>query len=101
MLLMSLEKARSRFDQSILNWTSDLCRKDRSSIHRTRNRLFPSSQHLNHLGPSIVIDSCIAIHEDSEDVATEEESVRRANIFDYRIEYIESWEFFGGSDLEG
>jgi hypothetical protein len=93
-LLFSLQSRCSRLDQGILYGPYDVWGKDRSVIHGPRNGFLPGFEHLVHLAAHVRVDRCVRVHEGLIQLPPKEEGIRCPDIFNDRVENVESWELF-------
>ena len=86
--MLQLYCSCSCFDESILYRASNLCGKDRTRIHRTRHRLFPSLEHCFHTFSCMAVYKSVRVHESREEIPSEIDRVRCSDILHDRIKHI-------------
>ena len=87
--LLLLKGCCSRLYQSILDTASNFNRENRPSIQRPRDGFLPSFEHLIQLPASLRVHQCICIHERLIKIASQEKSIRSADILHDRVDYIQ------------
>jgi hypothetical protein len=90
---LGLQSDSTNFDEGILNVTGYLRLEDWAGIHRFRYRLLPRLQQAIHCSAVSRVHDHVRIHEGAIEVAAEINRIGSADVLDYGIEHVESWEF--------
>lgn len=78
----------SEFGKCILNVTGNIDREDWARVHGFRHRLLPSPQQAIHSPTMRLSHDKVSIHEGSVEISAKVDCIRRANIFDNRVEHV-------------